>query len=120
MELFVSDEMKEKHYGLFDLIRERPTVIYGILKTTSAMLGEIPSKGTEESLDYGINTLDYNLRRIFGRIEVYLFPAYPTVESLITSEHKGSTLIGQHVKVAQAVMQVYKESRPFIVNGNST
>lgn len=111
MELFVSDEMKEKHYGLFDLIKERTNVLHGILKTTSAMCGEIPSQAIEESLDYEINTLDYNLRRIFGRIEVYLFPAYPTVESLITSEHKGSTLIGQHVKVTQAVMQVYKESK---------
>lgn len=109
MELFVSDGMKEKHYGLFDLIKERTNVLHGILKTTSAMCGEIPSQAIEESLDYEINTLDYNLKRIFGRIEVYLFPAYPIVESLITNEHKGSTLVGQHVKVTQAVMQVYKE-----------
>lgn len=111
MELFVSDEMKEKHYGLFDLIKERPNVLHGILKTTSAMCGELPSQATERDLDHEINTLDYNLRRIFGRIEVYLFPAYPTVESLIASEHNGATLIGQHVKVTQAVMQVYKESK---------
>ena len=109
MELFVSDEMKEKHYGVFDLLKERPTVLHGILKTTSAMLGGIPSQATEEDKYYASDTLHDNVMRIFGKRTAYLFPAYPIVESLITNEHKGSTLVGQHVKVTQAVMQVYKE-----------
>lgn len=110
MELFVSDEMKEKHYGLFDLIKERPTVLHGILKTTSAMLGEIPNQATEEDKYHASDNLYNNVIRIFGKRTVYLFPAYPIVESLIANEHKGSALVGQHVKVTQAVMQVYKET----------
>lgn len=110
MELFVSDKMKEKHYGVFDLLKERPTVVHDILKTTSAMLGGIPSQATEEDKYHASDTLYNNVMRIFGKRTVYLFPAYPIVESLITNEHKGSTLVGHHVKVTQAVMQVYKET----------
>lgn len=110
MELFVSDDMKEKHYGVFDLLKERPTVLHGILKTTSAMLGGIPSQATEEDEYYASDTLYNNAIGIFGKKTTYLFPAYPSIEALIMNEHKGSTLIGQHIKVAQAVMQVYKES----------
>lgn len=111
MELFVSDDMKEKHYGVFDLLKERPTVLHGILKTTSAMVGKIPSQDTEEDKYNASDTLYSNVMLIFGKRTVYLFPAYPIVESLIANEHKGSTLVGQHVKVTQAVMQVYKESK---------
>lgn len=135
MELFISDEMLNRedtgikldgYSSLFNLIKDKPDVLYGILKSTSAMLGLYPSTKSQEKAGLAVEYTHLNIRKVFNNPNVFLFCAYLDIESLILGEHKGSDLYGKCVKINQAVMQVYKErnglhwyisDRPFEDNG---
>lgn len=118
MEMFVSDKMMfEEDSGikingcsvLSKLAKDKPDVLYGILKTTSAMLGLYPNTESKKETDLGVKYTHRNIQRIFNSYDVFLFCAYPDIESIIIDEHRGSDLYGKRVKINQAVMQVYKE-----------
>lgn len=118
MELFVSDRMMhcedtgirlEGYSVLFNLAKDKKDILYGILKSTSAMLGLYPSTKSQEKTGLAVEYTHLNIRKIFNTPNIFLFCAYPDIEYLIQGEHKGSDLYGKCVKIAQSVMQVYKE-----------
>ena len=119
MELFVSDEMMKRedtgiklvaYPALVNLAKNKPNVLYGILKSTSAMLGLYPNAESKEKNESAVKCIHRNMEKIFNDANVFLFCAYPTVTSFITGEHKGSDLYGRCIKVTQPVMQVFKET----------
>nr|DAE78889.1 MAG TPA: hypothetical protein [Caudoviricetes sp.] len=119
MELFVSDKMmfeedsgiKLRAYSaLVNLAKDKSNVLYGILKSTSAMLGLYPNTESKEKNESAVKYIHRNMEKIFNDTNVFLFCAYPSVTSFVTGEHKGSNLYGKCVKTNQAVMQVYKEN----------
>lgn len=119
MELFVSDKMMyEEDSGiklaaypaLVNLAKNKANVLYGILKSTSAMLGLYPNTESKKETDLAVKYIHRNIEKIFNDTNVFLFCAYPNVTSFITGEHKGSDLYGRCIKVTQPVMQVFKET----------
>lgn len=119
MELFVSDKMMfeedsgiklRAHPTLVNLAKNKSNVLYGILKSTSAMLGLYPNTESKKETDLAVKYTHRNIQRIFNSYHGFLFCAYPDIESIIIGEHRGSVLYGKRVKINQAVMQVYKET----------
>nr|DAN34582.1 MAG TPA: hypothetical protein [Caudoviricetes sp.] len=120
MELFVSDEMMARedtgisttaYFQLKYLIKEQHDTFFNISKTTSAMLGRVPNKWAhkKDCFDRQFNDCWNNIKSIFGSNRLYLFCAYPSVESFIVGEHKGSVLLGKKMTSNHAVMQVARE-----------
>lgn len=119
MELFVSDKMMMReetgiklngYAALFNVSKNKSNVLYGILKSTSAMLGLYPNAESQEKAEPAVKYIHRNMQKIFNQSDVFLFCAYSTVTSFIIGEHKGSDLYGRYVKVTQPVMQVFKET----------
>ena len=119
MELFISDKMMYEedsgiklraHSALVNLAKNKPNVLYGILKSTSAMLGLYPNTESKEKNESAVKCIHRNMEKIFNDANIFLFCAYPTVTSFIIGEHRGSDLYGKCVKINQAIMQVYKEN----------
>lgn len=119
MELFVSDKMIfEEDSGikliaqsaLVNLAKNKPNVLYGILKSTSVMLGLYPNAESQGKNESAVKYIHRNMEKIFNDTDIFLFCAYPNVTSFIIGEHKGSDLYGRCVKVTQPVMQVFKET----------
>lgn len=119
MELFVSDKMMyEEDSGiklaaypaLVNLAKNKANVLYGILKSTSAMLGLYPNTESKKETDLAVKYTHRNIQRIFNSYHFFLFCAYPDIGSIIIGEHRGSDLYGRCVKITQPVMQVFKET----------
>lgn len=120
MELFVSDKMMKRedtgistkaYFQLKYLIKKRHSSFFNIYTTTSAMLGRVPNKWAhkKDCFDRQFNDCWNNIKSIFGSNHLYLFCAYPSVESFIVGEHKGSALLGQKMDTNHAIMQVTRE-----------
>lgn len=120
MELFISDEMMKRedtgistkaYFQLKYLIKERHNTFFNIHTTTSTMLGRVPNKWAhkKDCFDRQFNDCWNNLKSVFGSNHLYLFCAYPSIESFIVGEHKGSILLGQKMNANHAVMQVARE-----------
>lgn len=118
MELFVSDKMmfeedsgiQSMAYSTLHNILSRNHILFeSIWNTICAMSNKLPidlkGKNKFDFLAY----CEYDIKKVLNTGNVYLFCAYPNIESLILHEHKGSTLLGKRVTVTNAVMQVSKE-----------